>query len=325
MLVQAGATGTKPSVASTATPSPSCAKLFHIAFVTDVAGLRSRVDADGWQGVGQAVQHRPCARAELITSGRPSDYRRNLQLAVDHHNDLVIAGSFLLSEPVVDAARANPDTSFVPVDPILVPPRVSNLAVLIFREDEAVFLAGALAEMVTRKGIIAGIYGPAGALDVRNRSAFETGAHEVRDLSPALGAYQPPDQGPPYDNPAWGASQGRAFIAQGADVIFGAGGSSGDGALLAADDAGAYCIALDPDPSAYPAQAPCLIASTRKFIAHQVELEVLDVVDGRWAAGDKQLGIAKAAVALNLTSNKAITGDIRHRLTALANQLGQGH
>jgi basic membrane protein A len=291
--------------------------------VTDVTGLRSNADADGWLGLQRAIERRPCARAELITSSRPSEYRRNLQVAVDHHTDLVIAGSFLLSDAVVDAAHANPATRFVLVDPILVPARQPNLGVLVFRDGEAVYLAGALAAMVSRTGTIAGVYGPGGLIDRQNRIAFEAGAHEVRDLTPVLGAYQPPSEGEPYENPAWGARQARLFLQDGADVILGVGGGTGRGAIQAADEAGRFCIAVDLEAPSYPASAPCLLASTHKFIDHEVEQEVLVSIDGQWSAGDKQLGIAQGAVALNLSSSPVITPDIRARLARLSSQIGQ--
>jgi basic membrane protein A len=170
LLVQAGASGTHPRLEPSATASPACAETFRIGLVADVAGLGSSVDAAAWRGVGEALHRLPCAHADLALPARPSDYRRVLQ--ADAGYDLVIAGSFLLTDPVVDIARANPSTRFVLVDPIVAPPDVSNLAVLTFRSDQAAFLAGALAGMVTRTGVVAGVYGPDGAMDRSNRLGF---------------------------------------------------------------------------------------------------------------------------------------------------------
>ena len=94
--------------------------------------------------------------------------------------DVVIAGSFLLTDAVVEIARANPATHFVLVDPLVSPPDVPNLAVLTFRSDQAAFLAGALAGILTGNGVVAGIYGPAGAIDQANRLGFERGARFVQ-------------------------------------------------------------------------------------------------------------------------------------------------
>ena len=293
-----------------------------MGFVTDVAGLQSSVDVEGWRGVTQALRELPCTHAERIVSARPSDYRRNLQAAADYHDVLVIAGSFLLTDAVVDAARANPATHFLLVDPIVIPGDQPNLLVLSFREDQAAFLAGALAGMVTRTGVVAGVYGPAGADDRMNRLGFEHGAHYVRPDLQVLGAYQPANAGAPYGNSAWGAAQARTFLEQGADLIFGAGGSTGVGALEATAQAGRLCIgAGTTDDLAAPG---CLLTSSVKFVDRGVELAVGDVAAGRWSGGIDALGIAQGAVGLSPLTDPRLTPEIRQRLQSIADLLAAG-
>jgi len=220
-------------------------------------------------------------------------------LQADAGFDLVIAGSFLLSDAVVDVARANPATHFVLVDPLVIPSGPANLQVLVFRDDQAAFVAGALAGLVTQTGVVAGIYGPQGTGDQNNRLGFEHGARYVRPDVKTLGAYQPAHDGEPYANPAWGAAQARTFSSQQADVIFAAGGTTGQGALLAAAQAGRRCIAADIAQSTDPGVAACLLASSLKFIDHGVRLTVVDAIAGRWHAGVRTLGLADGAVGLS--------------------------
>jgi basic membrane protein A and related proteins len=268
--------------------------LFRVGFVTDVAGLDSSADAAGWRGVRDGLRLLPCAHADVAVATRPSDYRPLLQAYAGH--DLVIAGSFLLTDPVIDVARTNPGTHYVLVDPIVAPIPQANLAVLTFRDDQAAYLAGALAAMVTQTGIVAGVYGPGGAADQRNRAGFEHGAAYVRPGVHVLGAYQPAGDGLPYANPGWGAAQARAFAGQGADVIFGTGGSTGTGALRGAAQAGSRCIGADdlsPDPA-----IDCLMASAIKHVDHGVALMVADAASGHWAGGTRTVGLAEGAVEL---------------------------
>ena len=268
--------------------------LFRVGFVTDVAGLDSSADAAGWRGVRDGLRAMPCARADVSVATRPSDYRPLLQAYAGH--DLVIAGSFLLTDPVADVARANPRTHFILVDPIVAPMPLANLAVLTFRDDQAAYLAGALAAMVTKTGIVAGVYGPGGAADQRNRAGFEHGAGYVRPGVHVLGAYQPAGDGLPYANPGWGAAQARSFARQGADVIFGTGGSTGNGALRGAAQAGTRCIGA-ADLSSDPA-IDCLLASAIKHVDHGVTLIVADAAAGQWAGGTRTVGLAEGAVEL---------------------------
>ncbi len=209
--------------------------------------------------------------------------------------DLVVAGSFLLTDPVVDVARANPATHFLLVDPIVTPPHVPNLAVLAFRSDQGAFLAGALAGIVTHTGVVAGVFGPDGAIDRTNRLGFEHGARYVRPAVQVLAAYQPAE-GKPYEDPSWGADQARVFVREHADVIFGAGGTTGEGALLGAAQSGVVCISADIDASSDPG---CLLASSMKFIDRGVRMTVADAIAGQWREGLRSLGLAEDAIGLS--------------------------
>ena len=316
LLVQAGASGARPQALSP-TPGPRCVGTFRVGFVADVAGFGSSVDAAGWRGVAQTLRESFCVRADLALPTRPSDYRRLLQAYAGY--DLVIAGSFLLTDPVVDVARANPATHFLLVDPIVLPTGPGNLAVLTFRGDQGAFLAGALAAIVTQTGVVAGVYGPDGAIDRNNRSGFERGALYARPGVRVLGAYQPAQDGVPYLNPAWGASQARAFASQRADVIFGAGGTTGEGALLGAAQSGIGCIGSDIDAS----DPGCLPATSVKFIDRGVRMAAANAIAGHWQGGLRAVGLAEDAVGLNPVTRRLLPGQL-DRVQTIADLLAAG-
>ena len=287
--------------------------------MTDVAGLDSNADAAGWRGVRDGLRGLPCAHADVAVATRPSDYRQLLQAYAGY--DLVIAGSFLLTDPVADVARANPRTHYVLVDPIVAPMPLANLAVLTFRDDQAAYLAGVLAAMVTKTGIVAGVYRPGGAADQRNRAGFEHGAVDVRPGVRVLGAYQPAGDGLPYANPGWGAAQARAFAGQGADVIFGTGGSTGKGALRGASQAGSRCIGADdwsPDPA-----IDCRMASAIKHLDQGVALMVADAAAGHWAGGTRTVGLAEGAVELAPVQHELSASQLEE-LQTIAGRLASG-
>jgi basic membrane protein A and related proteins len=297
-----------------AIPSPTrsgCKGRVSAAFVTDVAGLQSSAEADAYRGLEQALASNPCPDSELIVSRRPSDYQANLQRAAAD-SDLVIAGSFLLTGAVVDVAVANPHVRFVLVDPIEAP-SAPNLAVLSFRRDQSGFLAGALAGLMTRSGIVAGVYGPGAADDLTARAAFERGAAFARPGIRVLGAFQPAAAGEPYNNPSWGADMARTFAGQGADVVFAGSGATGQGALSGATAAGILCIGAEQTRASHG----CLIATT----SIDVKLAVAMVVE-RAQAGRIALGLAEHAVGLQLIGS--IPDAVRQRLDGIARQLADG-
>jgi basic membrane protein A and related proteins len=318
-MVQTGATGIRQTPPTSATAS--CSVTFRIGFVADVAGLDSRADAASWRGVRDGLRGQPCAHLDVAVPNRPAQYRQLLRAYAGY--DLVIAGTFLLTDPVVDVARATPGTRFVLVDPIVAPAAQRNLAVLVFRDDQAAYLAGALAGMVTKTGVIAGVYGPGGATDQRTRSGFEHGAAHVRPGITVLAAYQPAADGLPYANPGWGAAQAKDFVYQGADVVFGAGGSTGKGALRGAAQAGSMCIGADVDSSADPAIGDCLLASAIKHLDRGVALIVADAVAGHWAGGIRTVGLAEGAVELAPVQHEMVPGQLEE-LRTIAAELAAG-
>jgi basic membrane protein A and related proteins len=282
--------------------------------VADVAGLDSRADAAVWRGVRDALRNLTCAHADAAVPKHPTEYLPLLQAYGGH--DLVIAGTFLLTDAVVDVARANPGTRFVLIDPIVAPAGPANLAVVVFREDQAAFLAGALAGMVSQTGVIAGVYGPSGAADQRNRAGFEHGAAYVRPGIRVLGAYQPAGDGLPYANPGWGAAQAREFAQQDADVIFGIGGSTGKGALRGAAQSGVFCIGADEVTD--PAVSDCLLARAIKHVDRGVALIVADAAAGYWSAGPRSLGLSEAAVELAPVQQQLSAGQLEEIRTIAA-------
>jgi basic membrane protein A len=134
-----------------------------------------------------------------------------------------------------------------------------------------------------------------------------------------LGAYQPAG-GKPYADPAWGAEQARGFVRAYADVIFGAGGTTGEGALLGAAQSGVVCISADLAASSDPG---CSADST-KFTDRGAQLAVADAIAGEWHSGVRSLGLAQRAVGLSLSADPRLTPEIRDRLRAISDLLSTG-
>jgi basic membrane protein A len=240
---------------------------------------------------------------------------------------VVVAGSFLLTDAVSAAARSRPNVRFILVDPLAMPALEKNLAVIAFREDQAAFLAGALAAMLTRTRVVAGVYGPEGGAMTRYRHGFEQGIAATDPGIRVLGAYQPATEGAPFGNPRWGGQAAGSFRAQGADIVFGAGGLSGEGALLAAEGNPGFCIGAGTDQFLSDLAArSCLLTSVVTHPDRAVEAEVLAAIDGRWKAGVTFFGLAGGSVGLAPFHQfeAAVTPAIRERLMELTDELAAG-
>ena len=107
-----------------------------------------------------------------------------------------------------------------------------NVTGLVFKEDHAGYLAGVLAASLTETGTIAAVLGtdlvpPVVAF----KEGYEAGAKSVNPDINLISTYHPGELSQAFTDPEWGAATAKQAIDQGADVIFGAGGMTGNGAL----------------------------------------------------------------------------------------------
>jgi basic membrane lipoprotein Med (substrate-binding protein (PBP1-ABC) superfamily) len=228
-----------------------------------------------------------CLQAEVAVPREPADYASSIEAFVGRSFDLVIGSSFLLTEELMVAAKAHPKITFLLVDPLTRPDAPSsNLVSLTFREDQAGYLAGALEGLMTRSGVVGGVYGLEAGAITRYRAGFEQGVRYTNAAARILGRYQQPGDGVPYNNPAWGKQVAQGWFDQGADIVFGAGGLTGHGELEAALTAQRMCIGIDTDEFlSDPEAEACLLTSAVKNVALAVRMAITAAVQGRLPAG----------------------------------------
>jgi len=104
------------------------------------------------------------------------------------------------------------------------------------------------------------------------KEGYEAGARSVNPDISIISTYHPGGLDVAFTDPEWGATTAAQAIANGADVVFGAGGKTGNGALIeTAGTAGLYCIGVDSDQwETVPEAHACLISSAMKLITPAV-------------------------------------------------------
>ncbi len=216
------------------------------------------------------------------------DYADNMQQFIDNDYDVIVTVGFALGEATIAAAKENPDIFFIGVDQFQ-GETLPNLAGLIFHEDQSGFLAGALAAHLTESGTIAAVLGtdlvpPVVAF----KEGYEAGARYINPDINIISTYHPGELSQAFVDPEWGAATAKQAMDQGADVVFGAGGQTGNGALQeVATQEGLFCIGVDTDQwETLPAAHPCLVSSAMKLITPGVEELIGTVVDGSFTGGN---------------------------------------
>jgi basic membrane protein A len=122
---------------------------------------------------------------------------------------------------------------------------------------------------------------------------FENGAKYINPDITVTTTYHPGEISQAFTDPEWGAATARQAMDQGADVVFGAGGNTGNGALqevASTEGAGTslFCIGVDTDQwETLPAAHACLVSSAMKLITPSVsDLIAGFAADGTMAAGN---------------------------------------
>ena len=97
---------------------------------------------------------------------------------------------------------------------------------------------------------------------------YVNGAKHINPNITVIKTYHPGGLDVAFTDPEWGATTARQALDQGADVIFGAGGKTGNGALIeVAGEPGALCIGVDTDQwNTVPEAHSCLVSSAMKLI-----------------------------------------------------------
>src|SRR5579859_4969022 len=289
------------SSGGSAAGSGGCSSTFKVGLVTDVGKLSDKsFNANSWQGVVDAQNDRSlCVAGKYIESNTKEDYQKNLRLFGDGSYDMVVAVGFNLGPDAQAFAKAYPKVKVAMVDAAADNP-IGNVTGLLFREDQAGFLAGAVAALYSKAGTVAGVYG----LDIppvhRYRVGFEAGARYINKSVQTLGVYQTPcNCSRDFNDPDWGKARGIEFADRGADVLFGAGGNTGNGALLAALQKNVACIGVDVDQFvSYPEADPCLLTSAEKHLSVAVKSAIAGAVKGQFHSGVRTFDAAVDGVGV---------------------------
>jgi len=294
-----------------------------VGLVTDVGQIDDKsFNQSSWKGVTLAAD-KLGARVKYIETRDAKDYATNINLFIKNHYDVIVTVGFALGETTSIAAKQHPDTMFIGIDQIQVDP-LKNLTGLVFHEEHGGYLAGALAAMLSRSGTVAAVFGTDLVPPiVKFKRGFEIGARHTNKDIKVITSFHPGGLDMGFTDPEWGAASAKQAIDQGADVIFGAGGKTGNGCLIeVAAHPGIYCIGVDTDQwQTLPEARGCLVSSAVKLI----QVSVFDLIqkanDGTFPGGNYFGDIGLAPFH---DFDDKVPGEIKNRLTEIQNQIKNG-
>ncbi len=291
----AAATTAATTTTAAATTAAAAGKKLKIGLVTDVGRVNDKsFNQSAWEGV-QKYQKEFGGDIKYIETTDTKDYAKNIKQFVDEKYDVILTVGFLIGDATAEAATANPGILFIGVDQFQAKD-LKNVAGLIFDEDKAGFLIGALAAGMSKSGKIGAVLGTksvppvvkfaegykAGAayLDTNYKSLVKAGKTDVTLTYHADGDNA-------FNDPAWGAQNAQSLIQAGNDIIFGGGGATGNGAVEAGAAQGVYVIGVDTDQYlTLPKAAPKMLSSATKLITDGVYGLLKDASAGKLKGGN---------------------------------------
>lgn len=262
---------------------------------------------------------------EVIETSSEADYQNNMDAMVAIGPDAIVTVGFLLADVTMQFAEANPDIAFIGVDQFF-EEYPDNYVGMQFREDQAGYLAGAMAGLVTESnvlGVVAGqdVVPPV----VRLANGFEAGATAVNPEVSVQVVYHES-----FTDPASGRSTATQMVGEGADVIFGAGGETGSGGISGAAEEGSWVIGVDQDEwfttfgDGSATGADLLLTSAIKRIDVGVFTQVQAVLTDEFVGETFTLSIENEGIGLAPAHEAEVDPAIIEEVAEIQASLGDG-
>jgi basic membrane protein A len=237
-----GSSGSK-----TATSTPAGKKI-KVGLVTDIGGLNDRsFNQLAYQGLQQSEKTLGI-QGRVLPSHANSDYIPNLSTLAQQHYDLVIGVGFLMADAMATVAKKFPQTKFAIIDDdaTTLKGKPTNVEGLLFKEQEAGYLAGYMAGLYMKGQGSGGTIGSVGGQKIppvdHYIAGYQAGAKAADPGIKTLNAYSQD-----FVDQSKCKEIALNQIQQGAKVVFQVAGQCGLGALDAAKEKGVQGIGVDAD------------------------------------------------------------------------------
>ncbi|HEV2074156.1 MAG TPA: BMP family ABC transporter substrate-binding protein, partial [Thermomicrobiales bacterium] len=208
-----------------------------------------------------------------------------------------------------------PDKYFAIIDTVV---EGDNVVSYVFRENEGSFLAGVLAGLMTKTGVIGYVGGIRVPPVMRYEVGYVAGARSVNPDIEILISYSDD-----FEDPALGKELTLAQYNNGADIVLAAAGRTGIGSFDAAKEKGEgfFVIAADQDQSELGAEFQ--LAAVLKKLDTAVYDSIEMVLNDSFESGAHDIGIAEDGVGIGFF-HESVPQDVKDTIEAYRAAIGEG-
>jgi basic membrane protein A and related proteins len=319
----AATTGTTTTEAADTTTGTSTGSAIKVGLVTDIGGLDDRSFNFLANNGLQQAESELGVQGRVVVSRSNADYVPNLTSLAKGKYDLVIAVGFLMADALDTVAKQFPDTDFaiIDVDQTTMKSKPKNVRGLLFKEQEAGYLVGYLAGLVTKEeGGSQQVIGSVGGQKIppvdRYIAGYRAGAMKASPGITTLNAYSQD-----FVDQAKCKELALDQIARGAHVIFQVAGQCGLGALSAAKEKNVRGIGVDADQSYL---GPHILTSALKKVDVAVFQTVQAAQDGSFSGGTNTIfDVASGGVGLGKIASD-VPADVVAQVNRVQDQIAAG-
>ena len=264
-------------------------KTVKVGVVTDVGGVNDKsFNQTTWEGLEALAAENSAFEVNYLESKAESDYATNIETFIDEDYDLIICVGYMLANACREAAETYPDQKFAIIDDNT-NEDLPNVACLMFSQQQASYLVGIVAGMMTKSNVVGYVQG----MYSDSMNLFDIGyIAGVKSVNPDAEVLQ--YNANTFADPTIGSAAATDMITKGADVIYHAAGGTGSGVIEACATNKVWAIGVDTDQS--PLAPDYVVTSAMKRVDTAAQDISLAVLNDTFQAGTHVYDLANGGV-----------------------------
>lgn len=315
---------------------PAEDKVKVVLYVNGTLGDKSFFDSAA-RGVQMAIDQLGIEGKVVEGGYDPARWEPDIAQLAEGDWDVVIAGTWQLQEYLEKIAPKHPEKKFFTYDTSVDYSKsgLENVYSILYSQNEASFLMGALAALVTTSNLPAAnpqkIVGFLGGMDIPVINDFKVGFQQgAQYIDPGIQVLV--SYAGAFSDPAKGKELTLAMFDQGADITFNVAGETGLGGIDAAKEKKRYTIGVDSDQyllfkDTDPEKASWIVTSMMKNVDLSIFRGIKMHIEGTLPYGKAEvLGIALGGVGVadNENYQKAIPQTFRDKIKEIEGLITSG-
>lgn len=266
-----------------------------VGFITDTNGLGDQAFNDAaHSGVKKAAEEFDLD-LKVVESREIADYASSMRTLADEGIEIIVLPSGSFEDTISQVAPEYPNVKFLLFDVAV--DNFDNVRSIVFKEEEAGFILGSLAGLISETNKVGYIGGTVSPVQERAMSGFKAGFKTTNNNGTVTSIYSGT-----YSDVGKGKEIALSLFNQGADYVAAFTGSGNLGVFQAAEEKGEGFYALGAATGQFGVNPDKIVGSQVKTIDLAIYKAIKDTLEGNFVSGSERWGIKEGGVDLLLNN-----------------------